>query len=184
MNQSANSFSNRTALTTNHTRTEAEWAQKAFGIRWSAGVFTICLFGTLLNLSVLLILFRQKYHRTGSGILIINLVVIYFVLSVVIYPLNAVLALLQSLEVEIHQTSCRVINAMWASWLYPGNFFECSLVANRVVALVLPNHYRGCSSKKFMIPLSIAFWMVGLAARLPPALGAGGPTIRRRQAFA
>ena len=106
MNQSVGLSVHNGSASINGTLTENGLAAKLFGMRWSVGILALCLFGTLLNTSVICVLVRQKYHRTGSGLLIVNLVVIYFVLSFVIYPLNAVLVLLKSQDVPVYQASC------------------------------------------------------------------------------
>ena len=160
--------------TANATLAQTYWAPKLFGTRWSIAVFTLCFCGTFLNMSVIFVLVRQKYHRTGSGLLIINLVVIYFLQSSIIYPLNAVLVLLKSLDYHTHPASCSVVNGLWLTLLYAGNFFECGLAVNRVVALLPANQYKRCSAVKFMIPLSMTLWLASLAFAVPMSFGIGG----------
>ena len=161
-------FSNHSAsfrngsVTNNGSHGLANLGDKFLATRWSAAVYVLCFFGSLLNLSVLYVLFRQKYHRSGSGSLIVNLVLIYFTLCLAVYPVNGVLVLLKAFAGPIHPMSCNIINALWLGLLYTGNFFEAGLAINRVVALLLPNHYKHCSSKQFIIPLSVCFWVGGM----------------------
>ncbi|OQV14508.1 hypothetical protein BV898_11348 [Hypsibius exemplaris] len=141
---------------------------------WFGARIGLTVLGSILNFSILLLVYVNKRLRAGSGILIAHLVACDFVSCFVHVPINTAMPLAHALGYNLPREMCTYVYCAYTVTFVAGTWTESCLGLNRFVAVCFPQHYRYFAAKKITHGMILFCWVIGLSVQVPTAFGVTG----------
>lgn len=141
---------------------------------WCAVSVLVGLLGILLYMVLFATVAIRKPLRTGSGVLVLHLILIEFVLATFGFFWFIVDTYLVQKGHPAQPSACYYY--MFAYWvlLFAGNWCAAFLAINRLIAVGRPHIYKNLTTVSARCVQMVLSWVVSFAASIPIAVGVGG----------
>lgn len=179
MNTSLSNGSAIGMLTNNSSVTDAPaWLKyKDWLTFWFWLMIFLSALGTLLNVTLMLIIFMSKKLRTGCGALIGHLLFINTQLCLFHMPILSISTYYFAPYQQLGATFCNYTIFFYYSALYAVDWSSMLIGVNRFVAILIPHSYGRLGSKFGITTMIVAGWIVAFSCNLFLFNGVGGQFI-------
>ena len=127
---------------------------------------SICSFGAVSVLLLLIIIISNKTLLSGSGILVFHLQLIHLTLCGVLLPISVLWKYL-SMFGQIIQVDCTAFSVLFMMVIKAENWCSLMLAINRLVAVSFPHYYKRFSSVKSISVMIVLCWLISFATNFP-----------------
>ena len=134
---------------------------------WFAVMMAVAVFGVISNALLVAIISHSPKLRSGTGILILNLLLTCLAMCTLNYPVHVLLVYGHDAWLVPAKNACTFAHYFLVVTTYANNWAEACLGVNRFVATVLPHQYKLITKRKVCLGMVIFAWGISAVTMLP-----------------